>query len=1296
MRRLYSKWISMIVAFCIIATIFPILPMTANAASTPGVPSFFYPSDPNLLATANKDPIADGLATFAQKVSTGTLTITGTYQSVSADSIKVKIESLVSNGSNSWKVDKSSTKPANTSGLTFELPSIQLFSGYNRITISGSLNGDSKEDAFYVYYDDAPYLKNLKVIAPGSLDPIDLNEGTVRVISKPVSDPDYRMFIYLQGLAANAQGITINNTVVQTAEDGSFITPQIELKPGENTINFTINNGSDSIGVTRKIYYYDQNSPYLDVQMTHVFTSGTEGPFSLKSSTVPSFTGGTPNVASTGNLAISLLVPYNTSSSLVDFLSYATVTASIYNSTTTQTLTKDTTNSSNEEKIIYDSKGNPEFLALKFITTGLNIPASANGLQKVSLNVNYTNGSKVYAAITDGLAFYLYRGNTVVTKVELMETKIDGTYGGSLGDLNNKEVMASEFFIKVTADKSIAKSLEATLLPLGTTALTVTEAGTISANEKVYKVSGLPAGTQQVQLWFTGSESKFVASVNYVTKVYIQVDGVYDQQVLNVDSNNPTATSATAIMSFKGFTTIDDPVYILNGTTSIINFTTPSSYSLTMTVGNANPNQSLLYGENTLTVRGYNEIGQDRVLVEKVIHLYVIDSNQPGFVQLKPLDPIAAGGTAPSITDALNSALKQIYYDKNTDKYSTKAKEYGLIFQGSGANTATVSRNGEVVAVFAVNDSGVALSSGSGIGWDYFGNSKSFIIRIRGLTISSTNSDVYSVELKNSTGARVTRKLEIARELADIVYWSPVPTVGDRVVVNKNFVLFDIEAEGAISVLVDGKTATPRSDLKDRFTYTYMGLKVNKETKVKVTVNRASGAKTETVTVFYTGTVQVGSQFMEKLNSKHSMFGGNLELTFPKGIVLKTANPGTLETVKYYDRTNLLFGIADPSDGVVERVNDYGQMIGYVNHLDNKGPVVYVDPSMKALYTNNVQTQKFTAISPVYWISGGLGESSAASVSGQKPATDGIQPYLENGGFAQNVRYGGSRKVIPANRGTLTLKFDDNLVSEAGTIVSVFRMNDSGVWTNVGGAVNTKDNTITVNFDDFGYYKVMKLRESFYDVTNHAWARNTIDALFAKGVMRRMNYDQFGVDNYITRGEFAALMVRALDLPINSDANYTFYDVQNTGFLDMYGPQELWKYSEIETAARAGIVTGVEQRFFDVNGRIKRQDAAVMIARAMELKLPANDSPTSSTKKLLTTLEKLFTDGTSIDYYARPSVSAVNSNGIMEGKPNALVEGEKKATVSFVPTANLTRAEAAVIVLRIMKKKTKVFPASFS
>ncbi|MFM9330689.1 S-layer homology domain-containing protein [Paenibacillus mesotrionivorans] len=1305
MRRLYSKWISMIVAFCIIATIFPILPMTANAASTPGVPSFFYPSNSNLLATANKDPgsTTDGLANFAYRVTSSNLTITGSFQSVTSDSIKVLVENLVSSGSNTWKVDKQSAKAANATGVTFEIPSLQLFSGYNRITVSGTLNGDTKSDVFYVFYDDAPYLKSLKVIAPGLADPIDLNEGTVRVISKPVNDANYRMFIYLQGIAANATSVTVNSTVTRTTEEGNFVTPQIELKPGENTITMSINNGSDNVGISRKVYYYDPESPFLDIQMKHIAGTVTEGPSTLLGTQPPYFTAGTDGINSAGELKVSMLVPYKTILSTADFINpaYTTATAQFSGSTTSQPLTLDIAGlaAGEEQKIIYDSLGNPEFVSMTFNVKGLVIPGTAKGVQSFTLNLQYKNGSKAFGVLSSALAFNIYRGNTVVNKVELLETN-GNTYGNSLGELNGKEVLDSSFYVRVTADKSIGTaSLKATLLPLGITALTVdTAIDTTDPTQKIYKISGLPAGAQQIQFWFDSSDSRYVASVNYVTKIYIQVAGIYDQQVINVDSSSNAPTDSVATITFNGFNSIVDAGYILNGTSkAFATLTGGNTASVTLSVNStAADANKLMYGENVFTVRGYNRVGSETVLIEKVIRLYVIDSNQPGFTQFKPLDPIGMGSSVPSLSDALTAPLKQIMYDKALDKYTTKAKDYGIIFQGSGAVKATVLRNGERFAEFTLTDSAITNTSAGSVTADFTGNSKSFTIRIRNLSINSTNTDTYSVELMNRPGAKSIRKLDIARQLSDVVYWAPVPTVGDRIVVNKNFVQFDIEAEGATSVLVDGVTATPRQGLADRYVYTYNGLKANKETKIKVTINRASGVKTDSISVFYTGTVQVGSQYMEQLTSKHSMFGGSVQLAFEKGTVLKTAKPGPLETVKYYDKQKLLFGIADPIDGVVERMNDYGQLTAYANTSENKGPLIPVHPSMKALFTEQYQTLKFTSISPVYWISGGLGESSSTSVGGAKPAVDGIQPYLELGGFAQNVLYGGNRKIIPSKSGTITLKFDDNLVSEAGTIVTVFRMTDNGIWTNIGGAVNVKDNTITAKFDDFGYYKVMKLRESFNDVTNHAWARNTIDALFSKGIMRRINFDQFGVDNYITRGEFAALMVRALQLPINSDSNFTFYDVPNTGDLDLYGPMELWKYAEIETAARSGIVSGTQDRYFDVNGRITRQDAAVMIARAMELKLPANDSANSTTKKLLNSLEKLFTDAANIQYYARPSVSAVNSNGIMEGRPNALLEGEKKPTASFVPEANLTRAEAATIVLRVMKKKTKVFPANFN
>ena len=55
---------------------------------------------------------------------------------------------------------------------------------------------------------------------------------------------------------------------------------------------------------------------------------------------------------------------------------------------------------------------------------------------------------------------------------------------------------------------------------------------------------------------------------------------------------------------------------------------------------------------------------------------------------------------------------------------------------------------------------------------------------------------------------------------------------------NKNFVRFDIEAEGASQVIIDKKPAVKRTDLKDRFVYDYVGLKPNKNNAIKIQVVR--------------------------------------------------------------------------------------------------------------------------------------------------------------------------------------------------------------------------------------------------------------------------------------------------------------------------------------------------------------------------------------------------------------------------------------------------------------------------
>ncbi|MFS0836272.1 S-layer homology domain-containing protein [Paenibacillus sp. 1P03SA] len=119
-------------------------------------------------------------------------------------------------------------------------------------------------------------------------------------------------------------------------------------------------------------------------------------------------------------------------------------------------------------------------------------------------------------------------------------------------------------------------------------------------------------------------------------------------------------------------------------------------------------------------------------------------------------------------------------------------------------------------------------------------------------------------------------------------------------------------------------------------------------------------------------------------------------------------------------------------------------------------------------------------------------------------------------------------------------------------------------------------------------------------------------------------------------------------------------------------------------SARAGIVRGTAGNRFSPDSSLTRQDASVMIARAADLKLGTDN------KKILAGLQKTFTDANTIDYYAQPAVEAVVKAKLIEGKPNVLIEGQKKETVRFDPLETFTRAEAAIVAIRVMKQQGKL------
>ena len=1292
-KRLFTGFLAAILA---VSLWLPGAAQTATAAAT-----YFLPDNPTLRNTAVLT-LNDLSRENVYVTTNGTLTITGTFAYVSASSLSVRVEQLVQRpGGTSWEPDPSrvasypvTADPGTTNRFTVN--NLQLFPGFNRITFTGLQGSVERSDSFYVLYDSVVYLQNLRIISGNTQ--FYLNEGARVVV--PNSS------VVLQGVAQNATRVTVsvnggNPILGSVLSDGTFFSPSLTLRPGLNTLTILIANATDSVTVSREVYYFDEFRPFVDVQLIHK-ENGVDVTYPLLNNT-PKVTEGadtvTGSVYEQGQLLVQMLVKYSSTS----FASSADI---VLNDDDNATLTV----ASGDEIVIPGPDGiTPQYRLVKFTTSPFTFSHDGSKYdrkQDVELTVTYGQ----FTATFEGSFLYL-PNEIAINNIWYLANYNDsnGTYD-DIRPLNGAEVDSSTFYVLVETDKAASANLKARYLPVGTVDLNVAVATTqpsgLPNNQKVYRVSGFTPGQHIVEFYYDGSSTGFIANVTYVTKTYIHISNLYDGQTFRFDSrltNDLTITGA-----YVGFAKTSDPQndikpqYFINGE----EITNPQ---LTLQPSASNPNilefslklnislsGPLLFGENRITFRGTN-MTADGVTQEivKDIRIYIVDTYVSTIDRFMPTLPNKRFQFNPSYTQPgqyTQEQLAQIFavapeFQLQNDRYVTSERSYDLVMRGGGATIVNLMRGSETFLRLNLPASpsltpGTFNYGGTEYKYELLGDQNDFILRIQDIVFEQPGSHVYNLELINGTGARTRQRLEIVRELAPFRILSPRPTVGDRIVVNKNFVRFDIEAEGATQVLINKEPAQKRPDLNDRFVYDYVGLKPDRANRIDIEIHQPGNTLKTSVEVYYTSDVTVDSQYMMPLSTRMNVFNGQLTLQFPRGTVLKSAYPNQQGVTKFYTDSMILFGIADPKDGVVERRNDYGNIINVDQDARSvRGETTIIIPDyLVQRFLNTTNTFNFTRVSPIYWIHGGVGELGNRGEANYKPATNGLPPYSLEGRFTE---FEPERKVVPSQRGTLTLSFDPSIVDEAAYTITVFRYTDRGVWENIGGEVNIRNHTITVPFDDFGYYMVAKLRRSYSDVTNHPWARNYLNGLYAKGIMTNLRFDEFGADNLTTRGEFATLLVKALNLPLNYDGNQTFFDV-------VPGARSAtWDYEHIETAARAGIVTGLSEGFFGPDLPITREEAAVMIARALKLKLSVNNS------KLEASLAKMFADSGNIQYYARPAVEAVAKAQIMVGSPTTST-GQNKTLYNFNPRANMTRAEAGKVAVVMLQRTTNIFPKNLS
>ncbi len=187
---------------------------------------------------------------------------------------------------------------------------------------------------------------------------------------------------------------------------------------------------------------------------------------------------------------------------------------------------------------------------------------------------------------------------------------------------------------------------------------------------------------------------------------------------------------------------------------------------------------------------------------------------------------------------------------------------------------------------------------------------------------------------------------------------------------------------------------------------------------------------------------------------------------------------------------------------------------------------------------------------------------------------------------------------------------------------------------------------------------------AFLDVTNH-WAKDTINNMGARKIVNGMGDKTYQPDRDITRAEFASVIVRALGLKIE-DATAPFTDIEKSD----------WYSGVVQTAYTYNLINGFEDGTFRPLDKITREQAMVIIAKAMEITKLMDNLGDKVEEHLLNP----YVDADQVSSWAKSAVTNSMQADIISGRSNK----------QLAPKANITRAEVAVIIQRLLQKSNLI------
>ena len=181
----------------------------------------------------------------------------------------------------------------------------------------------------------------------------------------------------------------------------------------------------------------------------------------------------------------------------------------------------------------------------------------------------------------------------------------------------------------------------------------------------------------------------------------------------------------------------------------------------------------------------------------------------------------------------------------------------------------------------------------------------------------------------------------------------------------------------------------------------------------------------------------------------------------------------------------------------------------------------------------------------------------------------------------------------------------------------------------------------------------------FDDVANH-WAKDAVNDMGSRMVIEGVGNGLFDPDRDMTRAEFAAIIVRALGLQPGNGGS-VFPDVKETD----------WYSSAVRTAYAYDLVGGFEDGTFRPNDTITREQAMVILSKAMAITGLKTKLSVHSADAAL----RPYTDAADVSDWARSGIADCLQSGIVSGRSDT----------QLAPKDFITRAEVAAMVERLLQ-----------